>query len=249
MTQRISPSEVKILEAMVAQAKANEFTEFKNSARLPCPNDPSLEAANQAVEFLKEAFITKGFSLLDAIVATTGKGPASSSDTHYRGRVLEAVLNGSFDGKPQSDFAYAELKATETKTNGDLCQIITAGAIFTKRKGQYDVVTRYEDSKFVSKLKRTIIVGYEKVGQQLGFDVKNVTMIDINDPRFAQQLKEDWESISQAMVQAIQDERDGKIVRKASGILSAKHKTPNGLLGVRSDSVTLTNKFYRLISD
>ena len=232
---------------MVSSAKSTEFSELKNTLKIPEPSDSSIEAAKLTVSFLKTVFLEYKYSLLDAIVSVTGQGPSSQSDTHYRGRVLEAVLNGSFDGLSRSDFAYAELKLIETISKNKMCQVMTAGRIFKKTKKDYEIDHDYDPSKFYKKMKTTIIVGYQKQGKQLGFDVNGVYLLDIENPIWAKELKEDWISIRDAMIQAIADEKAGKIKRKASGILSSRHKTPNGLLGVRSDSVIIRNKLFQQI--
>lgn len=245
---RISESEYKIIQSWVSNARVDEFNSFLSQADLPDADDTSIESAYKTVSFLKEAFINN-FTILDGIVAVCGRGPASQSDTHFRGRDLERILGGSFDGKPQADFGYAELKLTEVNEKDNLVQLVRAGTIFTKSKGEYNIVSSYEDSCFFKKMQSVILCSYEKVGKQLGFEMKTVNHFSVNDPRWKSELKEDWESIAAAMTQAIADEKAGKIIRKASGILSSTHKTPNGLLSVRSDGVMLTNKFFRMITE
>lgn len=245
---RIPTNEFKQIQEMVLACRAETFKLFKKNYFLPDPCSTSKEAALSALSFIKDAFIAERFTLLDAIVATTGRGPVNDNDTHYRGRVLEAVLGGSFNGKPTSDFGYAELKLIETKDPNTLIQVMTAGAIFSKERGEYIIVDRFEDSNFYKKMKRTIMVTYKKVGRQMGFCVNGAFLFEVQDQRWFDKLKEDWDCIRDAMIKAINDEALGHIKRKKSGILSSRLKTPNGYLGVRSDSVTISPKFFAIIS-
>ena len=197
------------------------------------------------------------FNLFDVIAAESGMLNNGPDDTHYRGRVMEKALNGHFDGRPEKDFPWGELKCAETKSNSstELQQIITCGVIFTAvRKPEYNIVTDYYKSHFFTKMEDTLLITYFKDGR-LGKEVNNVCTFSIRDPRWASRLKEDWESIRDEIILAIEGERNGTVVRKRSGICKSdsgtgprsKSRRPNGLLGIRNDSVIITPQFFREI--
>jgi hypothetical protein len=227
-------------------SRAKEYQDFKKSSNIPDKNDPA--GCGIAVQYLKELFFEKKFNLFDVVTGERGFLLASENDTHYRGRVFESALNGLSTGSSKSDFAYAELKLIETKPQDStkLDQFMTCGVIFSKSKGTYEVVDDYYESNFFKKLNTTIVVSYFKEGKQLGRIVNNVVVLDLNDAKWSQRLKEDWESIRDEMKLAIAEyERTG--IRKTSGICKSDTsgaRRPHGLLGIRSDSVGITSKFF-----
>lgn len=256
---RIPAKELEILKKEMEPKsikKSEEYHAFKQQFGylIPEKNDP--KGFDSAKKYFELLFLEKKFNLFDVVVAERGFLLASDSDTHYRGRVLEAALNGSFDGKAKADYAWGELKCIETKPNDStrMDQIMSCGVIFTKNRKtkEYNVTDEYEDSHFFHKMKRTLIAPYYKKGKQLGCEVNNVASLDITDTKWAERLKEDWEHIRDEMKAAIQGEMEGTVERKRSGICksdSEGKRTPNGLLGIRSDSVTITNKFFKEIID
>ena len=195
----------------------------------------------------------KNFNLFDVVAAESGMLNNGPKDTHYRGRVLEKALNGHFDGKPKKDFPWGELKCAETKSNSstELQQIITCGVIFTAKDG---IVTDYYKSHFFTKMEDTLLITYFKNGK-IGKEVNNVCTFSIRDTRWASRLKEDWESIRDEMILAIEGEKNGTVVRRSSGICKSdsgtnsksKSRRPNGLLGIRRDSVVITPQFFKEI--
>lgn len=237
-----------------ARARTGEYWRVKQGLQIPDVGDSSLAAAQQAAHVLREIFVHNGFSLIDAIVAERGYGPTSDSDTHFRGRALESVLNGSFNGLSEPDYGYGDLKLIETRADHVLTQVLTVGAIFAARDkstGDYVIETDYLKSNFYKKVQQAIIVAYRKQSKQLGVRVDQVLVFQADNPLWARQLQEDWESIRDEMTQAIEEFRAGKRTRRASGICrsdTAGKRRPHGYLGIRSDSVIFTRQFYELMS-
>lgn len=252
--QKISNGEfeiIKLIESKSLEKKA-DYEEFKSQADIPSATATDTQSAVAATNYLKQLFET--FNIMDVVVGERGKGPSTTSDTHYRGRVFEQALNGSFDGKSEPDLGYAELKMIETSKKHTLTQVMTCGVIYeaiNKAKGEYQQVWDYEDSKFFTKMQSAILVSYLKVGQQLGFDVNNVIHFSVQDPRWALELKEDWISIRNEFDEAIAEYKAGTRKRKAAGICKSDtsgNRRPNGYLGIRSDSIVITRKFFELVS-
>jgi hypothetical protein len=253
---RIPPSDYAELLRLTESAKPKKSAYFavKNKLTIPDVNDPSLKAAHQAKQVLEEIFIEHKFNLIDAIVSERGYGPISDSDTHFRGRALESVLNGSFNGLSEPDYRYGDLKLIETKRDYVLTQVLTVGAIFgakDKAAGDYEIEHDYFKSKFYHKVRQAIIVAYRKQSKQLGINVEQVIVFQVDNPVWARQLQEDWLSIRDEMIVAITEFRAGKRSRRASGICrsdTAGKRRPNGYLGIRSDGVVFTAKFYELMA-
>jgi hypothetical protein len=237
-----------------ARPKKSAYFAVKNRLTIPDVTDSSLKAAKQAKRVLEEIFIKHGFSLIDAIVSERGYGPISDSDTHFRGRALESVLNGSFNGLSEPDYRYGDLKLIETRQDYVLTQVLTVGAIFSandKATGDYVIEHDYLKSKFYAKVRQAIIVAYRKQSKQLGVRVEQVIVFEVDNPLWAQQLQEDWLSIKDEMVMSITEFKEGKRKRRASGICrsdTAGKRRPNGYLGIRSDGVVFTAKFYELMA-
>ena len=116
--------------------------------------------------------------------------------------------------------------------------------IFTAKDG---IVTDYYKSHFFTKMEDTLLITYFKNGK-IGKEVNNVCTFSIRDTLWASRLKEDWESIRDEMILAIEGEKNGTVVRRSSGICKSdsgtnsksKSRRPNGLLGIRRDSVVIT---------
>jgi hypothetical protein len=253
---RIPQNEFLLLKEMEKNSivKRDSYLSLKNSLVLPSVNDDSITAAHKAADVLREIFFTNKFNIMDVVVGERGYGPTTESDTHYRGRVMESVLGGSFDSKSQPDFRYGDLKMIETKTNHVLAQVMTCGIIFQaidKHKGEYDIIENYEDSKFFQKMKQAIIMPYAKKGRQLGVIPESVFVFEASDPVWSKQLKEDWESIRDEMKTAIVSYKNNNTTRRASGICKSDshgRRRPNGFLGIRSDCVVFTPKFFEIVS-
>tara|TARA_A100001011_G_C14254155_1_gene819276 strand:- start:886 stop:1662 length:777 start_codon:yes stop_codon:yes gene_type:complete len=243
---RIPDNELKILKEIEQECllKKSEYLKFKKE-------NMHIDTIESAFDYLAKLF--SKFTIFEPIMAEKGELASTSSDTHYRGRDLEACLGGSFDGKPLPDFDWGELKCIETKSYGELVQVITCGTIFSaisKPKGEYTIPENYYHSNFYKKMKDAILIGYLKKGKQLGCIVNSLSHFSINNPKWEEKLKEDWESISSEMVSAIEKfKRDGE--EKASGICKSDTngtRRPHGLLGIRSDGVIITKKFFREIT-
>ena len=238
----------------ISKTKVNAYWALKKQLVIPDKDDPSYEAFIKASEVLRKIFFEEKFNILDAVVAERGYGPATDSDTHYRGRVMESVLNGSFDGKSDPDFRYCELKLIETVGFHKLAQVLTVGAIFNainKANGDYIVVEDYYKSNFYKKVKQALIMSYRKEGMQLGMTPDNIMPFTATEPIWADKLKEDWESVRDEMKQAITEYKAGTRKRKASGICKSDTngtRRPNGYLGIRSDCVIITPAFFEIIS-
>ena len=253
---RIPEHEYKILLAKTKDSidKVNAYQSFKASLSIPDKTDSSYNALIDASNVLKKVFFEKKFNILDAVVAERGYGPSTPDDTHYRGRVLESVLNGSFTGESAPDFAYGDLKLIETKDLHKITQVMTVGAIFNaqdKSKGEYYIVEDYRQSNFYKKVKQCLIMSYLKEGKQLGMTPNNVIPFTADNEIWAKELQEDWESIRDEMKVAIQEYQAGKRKRKPSGISKSDtngKRRPNGYLGIRSDCVIFTPKFFELVS-
>lgn len=241
---RIPTNEYKILKTEIEQKsllKKSEYLKFKKE-------NMNIDTIGSTFDYLAKLF--SKFTIFEAIMAEKGELASTSSDTHYRGRDLEACLGGSFDGKPLPDFDWGELKCIETKSYGELEQVITCGRIFTKSKGDYVIKENYYDSAFYQKMKDAILIGYLKEGKQLGCIVNSLSHFSINNPKWKEKVKEDWESISSEMLSSIEKfKMDG--VSKPSGICKSDSngtRRPHGLLGIRSDGVIITKKFFREIT-
>jgi hypothetical protein len=253
---RIPESDYQELLRLTEAAKPKRAAYFavKNRLTIPDVNDASLAAARQAKRVLEEIFITNGFSLIDAIVSERGYGPISDSDTHFRGRALESVLNGSFNGLSEPDYRYGDLKLIETRRDHVLTQVLTIGAIFAatdKSTGDYVIEQDYLKSKFYTKVRQAIIVAYRKQSKQLGIRVEQVIVFEVDNPLWARELQADWESIRDEMIKSINEFRAGKRARRASGICKSDtsgKRRPNGYLGIRSDGVVFTARFYELMA-
>ena len=248
---RISSTELVQLRSIEQKAQNNResYLAFKQEHKhlIPALDDP--DGLIKAKEYLTLLF--SKFNILETVVGERGYLLASDNDTHYRGRVAETLLDGSFDGKSTPDFGWGDLKLIETKEADStaLVQVMTCGVIFTKNRKtkEYEVV-EYNESNFVKKMRQALLVGYRKEGKQLGKDVTSITAFSLDNPVWASQLKEDWESISEEMIEAIEEEKAGIRVRRASGICksdSSGKRRPHGYLGIRSDSVVFTPKFFR----
>jgi hypothetical protein len=252
-SSRIPEKEYKKLLEMVtvSKSKSEKYKALKSKLNIPEITNPSIQSLNDAALVLKELFFDNEFNILDAIVAETGHGPSSDNDTHYRGRVLERVLNGTFTGESAPDFAYGDLKLIETKNLHKITQVMTVGTIFNKSNREYKIVEDYYQSNFYKKVKQCLIMSYLKEGKQLGMTPNNIITFNIDDEEWANKLKEDWESIRDQMKEAITEYNSGKRQKKASGICKSDTSgtgRPNGYLGIRSDSIVFTAKFFELIS-
>lgn len=254
---RIPDHEYQILLSKTKDSigKVNEYQSFKASLKIPNRQDNSYDALISASKVLHKIFFERKFNILDAVVAERGYGPRTPDDTHYRGRVLESVLNGSFSGESAPDFAYGDLKLIETKDMHKIAQVMTVGSIFTavnKDSGDYSVVDNYAQSNFYKKVKQCLIMSYLKEGKQLGMTPNNIMPFTADNPLWAKELKEDWESIRDEMKQTIIEYKSGKRKRKPSGICKSDtsgKRRPNGYLGIRSDCVIFTAKFFELVSN
>jgi hypothetical protein len=254
---RISQYDYEHLKKMEEKARMSEqrYKRLKNSLPIPKIDDASPQATLLAVDALRRIFLEERFNLMDAIVAERGYGPVSDSDTHFRGRVLESVLNGHCTGQSKPDFAYAELKLIETKTLHEITQVMTVGVIFEaidRQSGDYAIVD-YASSNFFKKCRRMIVVSYDKVGMQRGLVVNNVFAFEGSNRLWADKLEEDWLSISGEMQRTIAQYKAGTVRRKASGICKSdsggrNSRRPNGLLGIRNDSIVFTKKLFELAS-
>jgi len=253
---RIPESDYQELLRLTEAAKPKRAAYFavKNALVIPDPQDSSLAAAYQAKQALEAIFIRNQFNLIDAVVSERGYGPVSDSDTHFRGRALESVLNGSFNGLSEPDYRYGDLKLIETKRDYVLTQVLTIGAIFAatdKSTGDYVIEPDYLKSKFYNKVRQAIIVAYRKQSKQLGVRVEQVIVFEVDNPLWARQLQADWESIRNEMIASINEFKAGKRKRRASGICrsdTSGKRRPNGYLGIRSDGVVFTAKFYELMA-
>lgn len=240
---RIPANELKRLKEIEQECllKKSEYLKFKKE-------NMHIDTLESAFDYLVKLF--SKFTLFEVIVAERGYLNSTDNDTHYRGRVLELCLGGSFDGKPLPDFDWGELKSIETKSYGELEQVITCGRIFTKSKGDYVIKENYYDSAFYQKMKDAVLIGYLKEGKQLGCIVNSLSHFSINNPKWKERLKEDWESISSEMLSSIEKfKMDGE--KKASGICKSDTngtRRPHGLLGIRSDGVIFTKKLFREIT-
>lgn len=249
---RISSTELVQLRSIEQEAQNNRdsYLAFKEEHKhlIPALDDP--DGLIKAKEYLTLLF--SNFNIMEAVVGERGYLLASDNDTHYRGRVAETLLGGSFDGKSNPDFGWGDLKFIETQADPcSLEQVITCGVIFEKnrRTKEYEVV-EYNESNFVKKMRQALIVGYRKEGKQLGKNVTSISAFLLDNPVWASRLKEDWESIRDEMVEAIEEEKAGVRVRKSSGITksdTAGRRRPHGCLGIRSDGVLITKKFFREI--
>lgn len=238
----------------ISKSKVGSYRALKDTLDIPNRDDNSLQALAKASSVLRKIFFEEKFNILDAVVAERGYGPATPSDTHYRGRVMERVLNGSFNGESKPDFAYGDLKLIETRGEHKVAQVLTVGAIFNaidKAKGDYLVVDDYYKSNFYKKVKQALIMSYRKEGMQLGMTPDNIMPFTATEPIWADKLKEDWESVRDEMKQAITEYKAGTRKRKASGICKSDTngtRRPNGYLGIRSDCVIITPTFFEIIS-
>lgn len=259
MTARIPKHEFEKLTHMVAESskKSADITQLIQQLDIPEITSTNLESAQKARDCLKEIFFTKGYTILDVVVALSGHGPVSDSDTHYRGRVMEGVLGGSFTAKSQPDFAYGDLKLIETVADHVLSQILTVGVIFNSSKrggrknGEYQIVDNYHDSAFYKKVRQAVIMSYRKEGKQLGMKPDNIFVFEADNKLWADKLKQDWESIRDEMKNTILELKNGTKTRKASGICKSDTlgtRRPNGYLGIRSDGVIFTKAFFEIIS-
>jgi len=253
---RIPPADYQLLNEYVKKAhkRTADYHKIKQSSVIPDPNSNTLKSANQACEHLRTLFFEHKFNLIDVIVAECGKGPTNENDTHFRGRILESVLNGSFNGLAEPDFKYGDLKLIETQAPHVLEQVLTVGRIFRaidKAAGQYEIESDYYCSGFYSKMKQAVIVTYRKQAKQAGVTPDSVFVFRADDAKWAKELKEDWESIGDEMTVAIKEYRAGKRKRRKSGICSSDtdgRRRPHGYLGIRSDGVIFTRQFFELIS-
>ena len=253
---KIPADDYQTMLGLIESSRARQASYFraKHSLTIPDPQDSSLAAAHQARDVLRALFIDQGFTIFDALVSEHPKWQLSESDTHFRGRMLERVLSGSFSGSSEPDFRYGDLKLIETVADHQLAQVLTVGAIFRARdksQGDYDIVRDYRHSKFYHKVQQAVIASYRKVSRQLGNRVDSVFVFRADDPRWARELQEDWESIAQEMEAAIEEYRAGRRKRRKSGICrsdSSGRRRPHGYLGIRTDGVVFTRRFYEVIS-
>ena len=235
-----------------AIARAHAYAELKTSLNIPSPNDLSDDAPVAALSALKIIFFERRFDILDAAVAeriARGEapvGPVSQNDTHYRGRLLERVLNGNCTGAAGPDFAGFELKLVETTSLHQLSQVMTVGAISPKTS-PITTNTQYYDSSFYKKMKRCIIMTYTKSGMQLGFKPNHLFMFEADAPIWAAPLQADWESIASEYITTMLSARSRRPSGYCSSDTSGKRR-PNGLLGIRSDAVIFTAEMFERAS-
>jgi aspartyl/asparaginyl beta-hydroxylase (cupin superfamily) len=100
-------------------------------------------------------------------------------------------------------------------------------------------------------MKQAVIMPYRKVGMQLGVTPDAVFVFEADNPLWAKELQEDWESIRDEMIATIEKYKKGQIGRRASGICKSDStgcRRPHGYLGIRSDGVILTKKFFEIVS-
>jgi hypothetical protein len=256
MAARITPEDYRELLRLTeaARSRTAEYLRVKAGSKIPSVADASLTAAREARAHLHRIFIQHQFNLLDVIVAERGHGPVSDSDTHFRGRALELALNGTFNGLSEPDYKYGDLKLIEIVRDYVLAQVMTCGVIFAaedKETGVYIEEQDYFRSNFYKKMRQAIILGYQKRSRQLGVEVRHVILFQADDPLWAEELKADWLSIRDEMTVAIAEFRAGKRIRRSSGICrsdTSGKRRPNGYLGIRSDSVVFTKKFFELMA-
>jgi hypothetical protein len=253
---KIPADDYQTMLGLIESSRARKASYFsaKDSLTIPDPADASLAAAHQARDVLRALFIDQGFTIFDALVSEHPEWHLGESDTHFRGRMLETVLNGSFNGLSEPDFRYGDLKLIETVADHRLAQVLTVGAIFAARDkslGDYDIVRDYRASRFYHKVQQAIIASYRKVSRQLGNQIDSVFVFEADDPAWATQLQEDWLSIAEEMAETIELYRAGRTPRRKSGICrsdSSGRRRPHGYLGIRSDGVVFTKRFYEIIS-
>jgi hypothetical protein len=235
-----------------ARERVADYFDLKKTLDIPGPTDASDDAPLAALDALNVIFFEQKFNILDAVVAeriARGEqpvGPISQNDTHYRGRLLERVLNGNCTGASSPDFARFELKLVETSSLHRLEQVMTIGAI-SPRSSPVTVGTSYLESSFYKKMKKCIIMTYAKSGKQVGFQPNHLFLFEADASDWAASLQEDWESIAKEYVQTIASNKK----KRASGYCksdTAGARRPNGLLGIRSDGVIFTATMFERAS-
>lgn len=231
----------------IIAARAHSFKEFFDKFPKPDRNSSSPDELQKLVDIFN-GIQNSEYDIRDLMYYANGFLVKSQDDTHVKGRAVEKALGGRCDGKPDSDFIFAELKLIQTiRTCDNLEQVLTIGAIAPGKV----IVENFEESCTYKKLKSMFVATYLREGKQLGHKINSHFVFNVKDPKFFNKIKEDYEFYVKEWKKAREEELAGTKIKKASGIMKSDNglRCPNHTLGIRSDGIIFTKKFFKEVSN
>lgn len=253
---RIRPEEYRKINEILEKEtipRSESFTSLIGSLPKADPVSSCPLEINKTIKIIEE-LKKYNFNLFDICYNYQGFVSKTTSDTHSKNRAFEKFMGGKGDGKSNPDFESHELKLIQVVKNcHDVEQVLTIGKMFP---GNYSENCLFEDSACYKKLKRMLVVTYKREGKQLGREIQSYFLFEIDTSPWYNQIKEDWE-FYQKEYQAAKRRHEEQLAsnpkhkKKASGIMKSDMglRCPNGKLGIRTDGIIFTKKFFKEVSE
>ena len=238
---RISKENQKLIKDGMNRAKqrAQTFKTFVSSSDRVDPLSTNPAEADKITSLVNE-MIDRGYTIYD-VLNDFGKGAITSkNDTHSASRKWEKWHGGRGDGKPEPDLPSCEIKYVAVDKKHVLPSnnpVLNIGKIQPKRVKYKN----FESSSCYKKMKNMSTTTYNRKTHKL----VGSFVFKADNPRWFNRLKEDFEFYLNEL-----NHRMSKGIRSSnSSIVSSGLKSPNGCLQIRSDSIMLTKKFYKEVSE
>jgi len=252
--QRINHSEYLFLkeQEQIRKQRNQSFRNFISMHSFPNNGSSELSEALKAVEVVK-SIKNQNFDLFDVVVDATGEILKNENDTHSKNRRWEKFWGGRGDGSPEPDASWGEIKLIQIVSDHTLEQVMTIGAISKKNENnKREVEENFEDSSIYRKLKQCFITTYFQEGKQKGHKISESFVFQVEDKKWFARIKEDWEYYRDEYRDYYSKFESGLIKKRASGIMKSDtngKRCPNSCLGIRSDSIIFTPKFFKGVSE
>lgn len=251
---RINHSEYLFLKEQ-EQIRLERNQSFRNLiSKHPFPNNGSneLSEALKAVKIVK-SIKNQNFDLFDVAVDASRGILKNENDTHSKNKKWEKFWGGRGDNSPEPDASWGEIKLIQIVSPHTLEQVMTIGAISKNNKNnKREVEENFEDSSIYRKLKQCFITTYFQEGRQKGHKISESFVFQVEDDRWFTRIKEDWEYYRNEYRDYYSKFEAGLIKKRASGIMKSDtlgKRCPNSCLGIRSDAIIFTRKFFKEVSE
>ncbi len=237
---RINKQKLQDIEAGMKEASSrrNKFRSLLSKFPKPDPNIEDLKEAHKGVELVNN-MIKEGFNVFDVLDDFKKGAITSKNDTHSAPRKFEKWLGGRGDGDPKPDTKHSEIKLNEVDEKHELPRrnpVLNIGKIQPKNSNYKN----FEDSSCYKKMERMWVTthsnNYSKIEGSFVFEVDNSLWFD--------RVKEDYEFYLKEFKRRL---KTGERSSNSSRVPST-FKSPNNTLSVRSDSIMITESFFREIS-
>lgn len=252
---RIKDSEYKFLreQEQIRKERSTSFHNLISTHAFPNNSSSELSEALKAVEIVK-SIRDKNFDIFDVAVYATGLLIKNENDTHSKNRRWEQFFTGCpSNGKSAPDALWSEIKLIQIVSDHTLEQVMTIGTISKINENKKrEVEENFEDSSIYRKLKQCFITTYFQEGKQKGHKISESFVFQVEDSKWFERIKEDWEHYRDEYRDCYSKEKYGLIKRRASGIMKSDthgKRCPNSTLGIRSDSIIFTPCFFKEVSE